>query len=188
MSGSLPVAPGELHPERTVVFRLQRHPLILDGSDYAASGASSRQARVGADDTRRKCLHVLSSFQRTGLACRATAPSRRKRRGLFRALPLRLFRRQGNLSILLTGPSAVNPLRRLTSNIGHDIDPRRGVCGVELEAVTAATGHRQVTLGSTNIGAGAGGVNLDGENGAKVTVVAPSDRTNARSRDRESQP
>jgi hypothetical protein len=162
MSGSLPVAPGELHPERPVVSRLQRHLLILDGSVSPKLTEASLDAMVGEGG--RKCLHVLSSFQRTGLACRAVTPQRRNRRGLFRALPLRLFRRQGNLSILLTASSAVNPFRRLTSNITHDIGPCRAVCGVELEAVTAATGRRQVTLGSLNIGADTRGVNLDGEN------------------------
>jgi hypothetical protein len=48
-----------------------RHPLILDGL----------------------CLHVLSSFQRTGLA----------------RAPRQLFRRQGNLAILLATPDPVNP-------------------------------------------------------------------------------
>jgi hypothetical protein len=45
-----------------------------------ASGASSRQARLGTDNTGRvKCLHVLSSFQRTGLAIRPAPTSAKAR-------------------------------------------------------------------------------------------------------------
>jgi hypothetical protein len=52
-----------------------------------------------------KCLHVLSSFQRTGLPCLARiglAPG-------VRQAPLQLYFLQGNLSILQSGCLAVNP-------------------------------------------------------------------------------
>ena len=81
MSGSQPLAPGELHPARKLrrealrPCALLRHPLILDGL----------------------CLHVLSSFQRTGLACS----------------PCHLFRVWGNLPILLSRYGVVNPFPSL---------------------------------------------------------------------------
>ena len=55
MSGSQPATVGELHPLHRKALR---HPLILDGlfSASAPYGASAREL----------CLHVLSSFQRTG--------------------------------------------------------------------------------------------------------------------------
>ena len=52
-----------------------------------------------------KCLHVLSSFQRTGLPCLARiglAPG-------VRQAPLQQYFLQGNLSILQSGYLAVNP-------------------------------------------------------------------------------
>ena len=58
-----PASVGELHPQPPVASRSLRrskplrHPLILDGFRLGAS-----QRFVGL------CLHVLSSFQRTGLA------------------------------------------------------------------------------------------------------------------------
>ena len=77
MSGSQPLAPGELHPARKLRREALRpcaslrHPLILDGfSDFAPSAL--RRDRLDSAPTalrRSKCLHVLSSFQRTGTAC-----------------------------------------------------------------------------------------------------------------------
>ena len=65
MSGSQPATGGELHPLHRKALR---HPLILDGLfRLRAFGVSSRQARLGTDARAPElCLHVLSSFQRTG--------------------------------------------------------------------------------------------------------------------------
>jgi hypothetical protein len=65
MSGSQPATVGELHPLHRKALR---HPLILDGLfRLRAFGASSRQPRLGTDARASElCLHVLSSFQRTG--------------------------------------------------------------------------------------------------------------------------
>jgi hypothetical protein len=101
MDGSQPPARGELHPTRTLHREALRpcaslrHPLILDGFfRLHASGAWSRQARLRTDDIRRsKCLHVLSSFQRTGNCCFGFSPEAER--------PLRDFLLQGNLPILL---------------------------------------------------------------------------------------
>jgi hypothetical protein len=57
MSGSQPATVGELHPLHRNALR---HPLILDGFLTASRLAARR---------RELCLHVLSSFQRTGRSC-----------------------------------------------------------------------------------------------------------------------
>ena len=64
MGGSQPAAGGELHP---------RHPDCPAPpadtrrvSDFAPPSLSRDKSRVHADDRSRLCLHVLSSFQRTG--------------------------------------------------------------------------------------------------------------------------
>jgi hypothetical protein len=99
MDGSPPSAAGELNPRPP---EHRRHPLILDGLRLRASSASSRQvpsphrlAQAG------KCLHVLSSFQRTGFCCYA---------------PRRLFRALGNLAILPIIAAPVNPPRHLVGS------------------------------------------------------------------------
>jgi hypothetical protein len=56
MSGSQPATVGELHPLHRKALR---HPLILDGLLTTPRLAARRHEL---------CLHVLSSFQRTGLA------------------------------------------------------------------------------------------------------------------------
>jgi hypothetical protein len=68
MDGSQPATVGELHPRPAVApldlrrSEPPRHPLILDGFFLASRP-------LIAEDTRcqKLCLHVLSSFQRTGL-------------------------------------------------------------------------------------------------------------------------
>ena len=62
VDGSLPSPAGELHPR---LQDSQCHPLILDGSVYLHA------LRRSSDGL---CLHVLSSFQRTG--CLARLPLR----------------------------------------------------------------------------------------------------------------
>jgi hypothetical protein len=117
MSGSQPATVGELHPLHRKALR---HPLILDGlSDSAAHlaapsfvgtcpGARPRPTPpcgfVVAGRHRVLCLHVLSSFQRTGCVVPATRP--RRVAGLD---PRRLFHAQGNLTILLSASDLVNP-------------------------------------------------------------------------------
>jgi hypothetical protein len=65
VGGSQPAASGELHPRPAVALRglrharPPRHPLILDGFRLRAL-----RRFVGL------CLHVLSSFQRTGIPAR----------------------------------------------------------------------------------------------------------------------
>jgi hypothetical protein len=57
MSGSQPATVGELHPLHRNALR---HPLILDGF-LTTSRLAARHREL--------CLHVLSSFQRTGRSC-----------------------------------------------------------------------------------------------------------------------
>jgi hypothetical protein len=120
MSGSQPATVGELHPLHRKALR---HPLILDGlSDSAAHlaapsvvgtcpGARPRPTSpcgfIETGEHRVLCLHVLSSFQRTGCVVQATRP--RRVAGLD---PRRLFRAQGNLTILLSDSDLVNPFAR----------------------------------------------------------------------------
>ena len=87
MSGSQPLAPGELHPARKLRREALRpcaslrHPLILDGfsSAFTPFGAPAN-----------KCLHVLSSFQRTGIRLLDRVEH-----------SLQVFLLRGNLPILL---------------------------------------------------------------------------------------
>src|SRR6188474_2302438 len=58
----------------------------------------------------------------------------------------------------------------------------RSRLGIELEAVTATTGRRQVTLGPTNIGDRARAVNLDGRKLRALTAVGRVDRRDGPSR------
>jgi hypothetical protein len=69
MDGSRPATVGELHPRPAVAplglrrSKLPRHPLILDGFFLASRPLITEDTRC-----QKLCLHVLSSFQRTGLA------------------------------------------------------------------------------------------------------------------------
>ena len=152
MSGSQPATVGELHPLHRKALR---HPLILDGlfSASAPCGASAREL----------CLHVLSSFQRTGLArtrpC-AEAPSRvRSPSGVS---PLG---EPYNLTSAFLFVST--PRRHFLSSFSRDAislqrsDARRktawGLCEPEGLLEDPATGR--VTLGRTNIRGAPGTVN-----------------------------
>jgi hypothetical protein len=123
VSGSQPLAPGELHPARKLrraavrPRALLRHPLILDGFHPPSPPALTR---VGLRRTSACTFYPVF-----------------KEPTSFRALPLQLFRRQGNLPILLSAPPSVNPLP-LTG------EPHRSRwrfalrrLGIELKAVTA---------------------------------------------------
>ena len=105
------------------------------------------------------CLHVLSSFQRTGVLS-----DQASNRQVDRA-PLRVFLRQGNLAILLTTALPVNPRSNLFRGVATSrpmslsrkplgvIEPE-GCCGKKIcfqkpGANFPATGR--VTLGPSNI-------------------------------------
>jgi hypothetical protein len=132
MSGSQPPAHGELHPARRLrreAFRphaLLRHPLILDG--FIRLRAFRRSGGC-------KCLHVLSSFQRTGPP--DPAPSRtpeahsRARQG---RASLRVFLLRGNLPILLEDS---NPCQ---SHAALFFALKRAAPGCEREAVDYGEG------------------------------------------------
>ena len=63
VGGSQPAASGELHPRPAVALRSlrcawpPRHPLILDGSDFAPSALRRDKSRLGTDDG---CRFVLA--------------------------------------------------------------------------------------------------------------------------------
>jgi hypothetical protein len=88
MSGSQPHAGGELHPRRP---------------DCTAPPADTRRVL---------CLHVLSSFQRTGVVLARRLARQRRVVGAF---PLRVFPRWGNLPILLEDSDFCQPLAALLS-------------------------------------------------------------------------
>jgi len=154
MSGSQPAAVGELHPLHRKALR---HPLILDGLFSASAPCPTPPFGFVAPSAlaRELCLHVLSSFQRTGWSYRRDpAPEARSR---------------------ARDPSGVSPLGEpynLTSAFQLVSTPRRyflsffdvatafqrngarrrtawGLCEPEGLLEDPATGR--VTLGSTNI-------------------------------------
>ena len=96
VDGSLPSTAGELHPR---LQDSQCHPLILDGlSRLHLTPCGTRLLET-------LCLHVLSSFQRTGcLVVRALAlgPGRDH-------VPHQLYFLEGNLAILQSVHLSVNP-------------------------------------------------------------------------------
>ena len=107
MSGSQPATVGELHPLHRNALR---HPLILDGlSDSASRLRPPSPFGFGAPScsaSSRLCLHVLSSFQRTGWSYRPDEAPRRE----VRRVPPQVFLRWGNLTILLARSSPCQPL------------------------------------------------------------------------------
>jgi hypothetical protein len=152
VDGSLPSTAGELHPR---LQDSQCHPLILDGFfDSAPDGASSKL-----------CLHVLSSFQRTGYLL---ASSRALQRVRGQA-PRQVNFLQGNLSILQSVLFAVNPflaaasiffeaLSRASHHANATTHRFRWKCALkvrlgncELKEVSTGKCRRRVTLGPTNI-------------------------------------
>jgi hypothetical protein len=100
-----PSSLGELHPR----FRkCRRHPLILDG--FCSVSPKRREARRR---TEVKCLHVLSSFQRTGLPRLA----RTALRSALAKLPSSYISFRGTFQSYraLTFPSTLFSLRRRCS-------------------------------------------------------------------------
>ena len=134
MSGSQPATVGELHPLHRKALR---HPLILDG--LSPTSRLRRFVETGSTGHRcasieNLCLHVLSSFQRTGLARHRhrarrakseLAPTKRQRREVGRALP-QVFLRWGNLTILLALSCSCQPLSASFSSFQASQDRSSG--------------------------------------------------------------
>jgi hypothetical protein len=163
MSGSQPATVGELHPLHRKALR---HPLILDG----LSPTSRLRRFVETGSTRHRCasiedlcLHVLSSFQRTGLA-----RHRRRAEARSQMCPPASVSPLGEPYNLTSAFLFVSTPRRhfLSSFSGVAIslqrnDARRktawGLCEPEGLLEEPATGR--VTLGRTNIRGDPGTVN-----------------------------
>ena len=99
-----------------------------------------------------------------------------KRAEHFRALPLRLFRRQGNLTILLIDRTTVNPFRPDVQHRSR-YRSRRGVWESSWNGYGGLS-RRQVALGPTNIEKEMATVNLNGRN-RQITARDRVDRTAA---------
>jgi hypothetical protein len=126
-----------------VVHSSRPEPNWNQDTTCAAPHADTRRApaapghREGAQTDGIKCLHVLSSFQRTD-------PPPRHGRAVAGGAPSSTVCLRGNLTILLNDPSAVNPSRSFPAELLGKIAPVIGRAGrvLALKASGPSEGQR----------------------------------------------
>ena len=141
MSGSQPATVGELHPLHRNALR---HPLILDGlSDSASRLRPPPPFGFGAPScsaSSRLCLHVLSSFQRTGLArYRGRAGARSRMRSPSGVSPLGEPYNLTSAFLFVSTPVVVFRRRHIAPE--ERDAPKNGLGVVRARRIAEGSGH-----------------------------------------------